>query len=64
MQKHILFIEDESVLQKTISTAFEREGIRVTAALDGAIGLRLAHQLRPDIILLDLILPKMDGFEV
>lgn len=64
MEKHILFIEDESVLQKTVSAAFERDNIRVTAALDGAIGLRLAHQLRPDLILLDLVLPKVDGFEV
>lgn len=64
MEKHILFIEDESVLQKTVSAVFERDNIRVTAALDGAIGLRLAHQLQPDLILLDLVLPKVDGFEV
>lgn len=64
MTKNILFIEDESTLQKTVSAALEQEGIGVISALDGEIGLRLAREKNPDLILLDLILPKMDGFEV
>lgn len=62
--KKILFIEDESALQKTVSAAFEQEGIEIISAVDGEIGLRLAQEKNPDLILLDLILPKMDGFEV
>lgn len=62
--KTILLVEDEPTLQKTLSLALTQEGYDVKSALDGEIGLRLAHEVQPDIILLDLILPKMDGFEV
>ena len=62
--KKILFIEDESALQKTFSDVLEKEGYKVISALDGESGLRLAKSERPDLILLDLILPKKDGFEV
>lgn len=62
--KKILFIEDESLLQKTVSVALEQEGFEIISALDGEIGLRLAKEKNPDLVLLDLILPKMDGFEV
>ncbi|MDD2753233.1 MAG: response regulator [Candidatus Portnoybacteria bacterium] len=62
--KTILLIEDEPTLQKALSTALSQEGYDVKNALDGEIGLRLARETKPNIILLDLILPKMDGFEV
>ncbi|KKS36974.1 MAG: Diguanylate cyclase GGDEF domain protein [Parcubacteria group bacterium GW2011_GWA2_42_14] len=62
--KKILFIEDEPALQKTLSSAFTSEGFEVIQALDGETGVRLARQKKPDLLLLDLILPKMDGFEV
>ena len=62
--KTILLVEDEPTLQKTLSLALAQEGYDVKSALDGEIGLRLAKETKPDIILLDLILPKMDGFEV
>lgn len=61
--KKILIIEDEPVLQKTLSTALEQEGYEIKNAVDGEIGLRLAKETKPDLILLDLILPKIDGFE-
>jgi len=64
MPKIILLVEDEPTLQKTLSLALTQEGYEVKSALDGEIGLRLAKETKPDIILLDLILPKMDGFEV
>lgn len=62
--KKILFIEDESALQKTIEEALRQENFEVIKALDGEIGLNLAKKEAPDLILLDLILPKKDGFEV
>lgn len=62
--KKILFIEDESALQKTFGDLLRQEGYEVISALDGESGLRIAQELRPDLILLDLILPRLDGFEV
>lgn len=64
MPKRILFIEDESALQKTFNDTLTKEGYEVISALDGEIGFRLAKTKNPDLILLDLILPKMSGFEV
>jgi len=62
--KRILFIEDESALQKTFSDRLSQEGYQIISALDGKRGLDLAKTEKPDLILLDLILPKMNGFEV
>lgn len=64
MPKLILFIEDEPTLQKTLGRVLEQEGFEVQAALDGQSGLAFIKRSKPDLILLDLILPKMDGFEV
>ncbi len=61
--KTILIIEDEPTLQKMLSVALTQEGYDVKNALDGEIGLKLAKEIKPDLILLDLILPKVDGFE-
>ena len=60
----ILFIEDESALQKSFNAVLTREGYNVLSALDGEIGIRLAKSEKPALILLDLILPKINGFEV
>ncbi|MCP6718430.1 MAG: response regulator [Patescibacteria group bacterium] len=62
--KTILFIDDESSLQKTVGESLTQEGYKVIPALDGEIGLKLAKEKGPDLILLDLILPKAHGFEV
>lgn len=62
--KTILFIEDESVLQKTFGEVLGQEGYEMISALDGETGLRLARDKKPNLILLDLILPKVHGFEV
>jgi len=62
--KTILFIEDESALQKTFGDIFKSEGYKIISALDGETGLKLAKSEKPDLILLDLILPKLHGFEL
>jgi len=62
--KKILFIEDESALQTTFSDMLSKQGYEMIKAMDGKTGLELAKEKKPDLILLDLILPKMDGFGV
>ncbi len=60
----ILLIEDDSFLLSMYAAKFELEGFRTMVARDGEEGLRLAAKEVPDVILLDIMLPKMDGFEV
>ena len=60
----ILFVEDEPTLQKAVGEILGQEGFEVLAALDGEAGLELIKKEKPDLILLDLILPKKDGFTV
>lgn len=62
--KTILFIEDESALQRAVTQILADKGYRVLSALDGEIGLQSAVKEKPDLILLDLILPRKDGFQV
>lgn len=63
-QMHILIIEDERALTEVLVYNLEREGYNVTVAHDGKEGLRKAQTLLPDLILLDLMLPLMNGLEV
>lgn len=63
-KKKILIIEDEATLQKALNDVLAQEGYEVLGALDGASGLDLAKKEKPDLILLDIILPKIDGFDV
>lgn len=60
----ILLVEDDTFLVEMYTTKFELEGFDVVTAEDGARGLELAKKDDPDIILLDILMPKMDGFEV
>lgn len=64
MQKKILIIEDEADIVRMLEYNLKKEGFRVIASFDGLNGLRLARKESPDIVLLDLMLPQMDGLEV
>ncbi len=64
MSKKILIVDDERVLTETIGYNLRREGYTVIAAHDGASALAVARRERPDAIVLDVMLPGLDGFEV
>jgi DNA-binding response OmpR family regulator len=61
---NVLFIEDDPTVAQMYKLKLELDGYHVDMAKDGEEGLKLAHELRPDLIFLDIRLPKMDGFEV
>ena len=62
--KTVLLVDDEATLVATLRYNLEREGYRVVTASDGDKALTVARQERPDLVLLDLMLPGIDGFEV
>ena len=61
MAKKILIVEDEASLRKALVEKFQREGFETFLAFDGVEGLDQAERIQPDLILLDIIMPKMDG---
>lgn len=63
-KKKILIVEDEPMLQRTLTEFLTGEEFEVLNALDGEEGLNLTKSKNPDLILLDIILPKKDGYEV
>ncbi|MBI5400132.1 response regulator [Candidatus Saganbacteria bacterium] len=64
MSRKILLIEDEAAMSEAIKLRLEANGFTVIAAFDGQEGLTKARQEKPDLIILDVMLPKMDGFVV
>lgn len=60
----IALVEDEEVLLDVLENKLKKEGFEVFSAKDGKAGLDLIRAVVPDIILLDIVMPKMDGFEV
>ncbi|MBU0647196.1 MAG: response regulator [Patescibacteria group bacterium] len=64
MSKKILIVEDEEVLLDVYKIKFSQTDYQIITAMDGLAGLELARKELPDLILLDLILPKMDGYQV
>ena len=64
MSKRILIVEDEKNIVDILTFNLNREGYETLEAYDGAAGLQLALEQNPDLILLDLMLPKMNGFDV
>ena len=63
MDKQILIIEDEPDIRDAMAEAVEEEGFRVSTAENGSVGLEKALAEKPDLILLDIVMPLMDGHE-
>lgn len=64
MAKNILIVEDEKPIAEIVKFNLEKEGYKTSIAYDGEEGLHKAITLNPDLILLDVMLPKLDGFQV
>jgi DNA-binding response OmpR family regulator len=64
MNERILVVEDEPALRDTLEWNLQREGYLAKTAADGITGLRAAREWKPDLLILDLMLPGMDGLEV
>jgi len=64
MARKILVVDDETELLKAISILLKTSGYEVITAQDGQEGLEKAKSLSPDLIVLDVLMPKMDGYEV
>lgn len=64
MSHTILLVEDEPTTAKLVKMVLQKEGYHVVTADNGPLGLRLATECAPDLVLLDIVLPGMDGFEV
>ena len=62
--KKILVIEDDKFLRELISRKLLKEGYDISEAIDGEEGIKKIKEKKPDLVLLDLILPGIDGFEV
>ena len=63
-KKHILIIEDDPFLGDILCQKLKHEEFDVTLAVDGAQGLQQMGALKPDLVLLDIILPTMNGYEI
>ena len=62
--KHVLIVEDEEALLEGLEHNFKYEGYQVLTAKTGTEGLRLALKQKPDVVVLDIMLPEKDGFTV
>ena len=64
MARKILLVEDEDAIRKFVKINLEREGYQVFEAASGEDGIELAKKEHPEIVVLDIMLPGIDGFEV
>ena len=61
---HILVVDDNHSMVRTIEALLQKEGFEVLTAFDGLEGLRKAREEKPNLIVLDIVMPRMDGYEV
>src|SRR5688572_9374486 len=64
MAETVLVVEDETALRETLAYNLQKEGYVVEAVGDGRSALESARRLKPDLLVLDIMLPELDGFEV
>ena len=64
MAKKILVVDDERNMVRLLQVNLQREGYEVLTAFDGVEGLEMARTENPDLVLLDVTMPRMDGFDV
>ena len=64
MAKKILLVEDEEIMIDLLQKKLTKEGYEISVARDGEEGLKAMREVKPDLILLDIIMPKIGGFEV
>ena len=64
MAKRILLLEDEELMIDLLERKLTQEGYEVSVAKDGVEGLKKMKKTRPDVVLLDIVMPRMGGFEV
>ena len=60
----VLVVDDEAITREVVAAMLEIEGVEVHAAHDGATALEMAQDVRPDLVLLDVMMPGMNGIEV
>ncbi|MBI2624595.1 response regulator [Candidatus Parcubacteria bacterium] len=63
MSQRILIVDDDSMIQDIYLRKFKESGFEATAVGDGAAALKAIQEEQPDLVLLDLVMPQMDGFE-
>ncbi len=64
IEPKVLIVEDDPTLLETLEYSLKRQGYQVYTAADGRVALEIARQERPDALVLDVMLPGLDGFEV
>lgn len=64
MGKHILVVDDEANVRRIVQVILQRAGYQVSMAADGIEGLEKLREDRPDLVLLDVMMPHLDGFEM
>jgi DNA-binding response OmpR family regulator len=64
MSKRVLVVDDQPHIVRLIQVNLEKEGLQVSTAGDGVEGLERLREVRPDLVILDVIMPRKDGFQV
>jgi two-component system alkaline phosphatase synthesis response regulator PhoP/two-component system response regulator VicR len=64
MKKTVLVVDDQPHIVRLIQVNLEKEGLQVATASDGVEGMQKVRQVMPDLVILDVIMPRKDGFEV